>query len=350
MFRSVSLSTSSATARALGVFVRRVSLPAPTQKLNILITGSNGQIGTELARSLRERHGRDAVVCTDVRQPTEEFRAAGPFEYADVLNYDRLAELVTRHKINCVVHLAAVLSAAGEKNPDLALKVNIGGTHVILNLARQFNLRVLSPSTIAAFGPTTPRDLTPDFTIQRPTSMYGVTKVYMELLGEYYNQKFGVDFRSLRYPGIISSETLPTGGTTDYAVDIYLNAVRTQKYTCYLRAGTTLPMMYIPDCLKATVALIEADAAKLTQRTYNVAAMSFEPEEIAASIRKQMPQFKLDYQVDEAMRQRIAESWPRSLDDSAARRDWAWKPDYDLDGMTKDMLKKMAATAHSAHA
>lgn len=322
--------------------VRHIGLAAPKEKLRVLITGSNGQIGTELAQMLRERHGKDSVICTDVRQPTEEFRSKGPFFYADALNYDRLAELVVKHNVNTVVHLAAVLSAAGEKNPDLALKVNVGGTHVILNLARQFNLRVLSPSTIAAFGPTTPRDNTPDFTIQRPTSMYGVTKVYLELLGEYYQKKFGVDFRSLRYPGIISAETLPTGGTTDYAVDIYLQAVQQGKYTCYLAEGTVLPMMFIPDCLKATVGLLEADQALLTHRTYNVAAMSFAPEQVCASIKKVMPSFKMDYNVDTAMRQKIAESWPKSLDDSAARKDWGWQPDYDLDGMTTEMLRLMA--------
>jgi nucleoside-diphosphate-sugar epimerase len=246
------------------------------------------------------------------------------------------------YDINAVIHNVSILSAAGEQNPQLAWETNVQSAYNVLEAARIHGLsQVLIPSSIAAFGPSTPRENTPNDVIMRPTTMYGVTKVVIELLGEYYARKFNVDFRSLRYPGIISSEALPGGGTTDYAVAIFYEAIRNKRYTSFLSKDTRLPMMYMPDCTKSTIDLIEADAKKLVHRTFNVTAVSFTPEELANEIKKIIPDFQIDYKPD--FHQAIADSWPKSIDDSVARKEWGWKPDYDLPAMTKDMIKKLKA-------
>ncbi|KAK8807205.1 hypothetical protein WA158_003964 [Blastocystis sp. Blastoise] len=305
----------------------------------ILITGATGQIGSELSAFFRAKYGKDSVICTDVKVATPEIKAQGPYEYLDVNDVDGLKRIVANNGVTWIIHLAALLSAVGEKNPQLALKVNVHGSENIIEVARQYKLRVYIPSTIGAFGPSTPKIMTPDETIMRPTTMYGVSKIHVELLGSYYNQTQGLDFRSLRYPGIISNKTLPGGGTTDYAIDIFYEAIKHHHYTCFLGPKTALPMMYMPDCLRCTTELIEADRSKLKQCVYNIAAVTFTPEEIAKSIKKFMPDFTIDYKPDS--RQAIADSWPASLDDSNARKDWGWKEEYDLDTMTKDMLTEI---------
>lgn len=305
----------------------------------ILLTGACGQVGQELLPALRAAYGPESVIASDVRPPPPAVCESGPFVPLDVTEYTELASIVTSRRIDTIVHLAALLSATGEKNPQLALAVNNMGVTNVLEVARQFGLRIFSPSTIAVFGPSSPKDNTPDQTVMRPTTIYGVTKVHLELLGEYYHSKFGVDFRSLRYPGVISSGTMPGGGTTDYAVEIYHAAIDKGEYECFLEEDTVLPMMYMPDLLTATINLMEAPTERLTQRTYNIGAMSFTPAELAASIRKMIPTFRIRYKPD--FRQRIADTWPKALDDSAARRDWHWSPQYDIDAMTTDMLEKL---------
>jgi len=253
---------------------------------------------------------------------------------------DTLRKMVVEESVTWIVHLSSVLSATGERNLKLAMDLNVRGIENVLEVAKEYNLRVFAPSSIAAFGPSTPQQNTPDNVPMRPTTIYGVSKVYLELLGEYYHNKFGVDFRALRYPGVLSSETLPGGGTTDYAIDIFYSALSKKKYTCFLESDVSLPMMYMPDCLDGTVKFLCADNSSLTKRTYNLTAISFTPAEIAAEIKKHIPQFEINYDPD--FRNSIAWSWPRSLDDSAARADWGWRHKYDLNALTKDMLDKIS--------
>lgn len=308
----------------------------------ILVTGAVGQIGSELTLALRRKYGADNVVATGRKTaPSEELKNSGPFYFIDVTRRESLDEVVKKHDIDTIVHMAAILSAVGEKNPQLCWDVNMNGTMQVLECAREHEMaQVLIPSSIAAFGPETPRDRTPNDTILKPKTMYGVTKVAGELVGDYYFHRYGLDVRGLRYPGIISHETPPGGGTTDYAVAIYYEAVKNRRYTCFVREDTRLPMMYIPDCLKATMDLMEADLATLKHHSdFNVGAMSFSAGELAASIKKHYPDFVCTYEPD--FRQQIADSWPMSLDDSAAREEWGWKPAYDLDAMTRDMLENL---------
>jgi nucleoside-diphosphate-sugar epimerase len=306
----------------------------------ILFTGCGGQIGSELTLAFREIYGSDNVIASDVSDKIcAELRDSGPFVHLDVLDTKAIAETIDKYKIDAVVHLAAILSAVGEMKPQLAWNVNINGAVNIFEVAREKKLeRVLTPSSMAVFGPDTPKDNTPQKTILLPTTMYGVTKVAIELLGNYYNLRYGMDIRGLRYPGIISHKTPPGGGTTDYAVAIYFDAVKKQSYDCFLRADSMLPMMYMPDCIKATTELFLADKDKLKNATgYNVTAFSVTPAEIAASIRKIIPDFEITYHPD--FRQEIADSWVDSMDDSHARDEWGWKPDFDLDAMTQDIIQ-----------
>jgi nucleoside-diphosphate-sugar epimerase len=274
--------------------------------------------------------------------PSPELRDSGPFEFVDCTNADALAAVVKKHKIERIYHLAALLSAVAEANPQAAWNVNINGLYNVLEVAREHKCSVFTPSSIGAFGLSTPQDGTPQDTIQRPNTMYGVTKVAGELLCDYYFKRFGVDTRGVRYPGIISNVTLPGGGTTDYAVEIFYEAIKHGRYTCFLKQGTKLDMMYMPDALKAALDLMDADPAKLKHRNaFNVTAMSFAPEEIAAEVKKHIPNFTMDYKVD-PVRQAIAESWPNYMDDSAAREEWGWKPEYDLPAMCKDMIEVLS--------
>lgn len=305
----------------------------------IMVTGSVGQIGSELTMALRKKFGNDNVLATGHRsQPKPELRDSGPFEFINVTKRETIEAVVKKYNIDTIVHMSAILSAAGEKNPQLAWDVNMNGTYNILEVALEHKMvQVFVPSSIAAFGPETPIDNTPQETILRPKTMYGVTKVAAELLCDYYVKRFGLDVRGCRYPGIISNVTLPGGGTTDYAVEIFYEAVKNKKYTCFLREDTRLPMMYMPDCLKATIDLMEADFAKLKHHSdFNVTAMSFSAGELAAEIKKHIPEFTIDYNPD--FRQEIADSWPNSIDDSAARKEWGWKPEYNLTKMSEDML------------
>lgn len=309
----------------------------------ILVTGSLGQIGSELIAHLRKLYGDSNVVATDVvKKDIPKVIDAGPFELLDVLDAKKTVELCKKYQVNTIIHLAAILSAVAEKNPQLAYNINMNGLHNMLEIAREEKCQLFVPSSIAAFGPSTPKDKTPQDTIQRPTSMYGVTKVAGELLCDYYFKRYGVDTRGVRFPGLISYETLPGGGTTDYAVDIYYEALKKHAYTCFIKEGTLMDMMYLPDALNAITTLLEADASKLHHRNaFSITAMSFAPETIAAEIKKHIPDFKMSYDVD-PVRQSIADSWPNSLDDSVARAEWGWKPTYDLKTMTTDMLEKLA--------
>ena len=305
----------------------------------ILVIGSAGQIGSELVPELRRIYGTDNVIASDIQNNPPEILLNGPYEVIDCLDSCKIKTIVKDNNIDTVYNLAALLSSVGEQKPQLSWKINIGGLMNLLELAVELKFALFTPSSIGAFGPTTPHDNTPQDTIMRPTSMYGVTKVAGELLCDYYHLKYGIDTRGVRYPGIISNVTLPGGGTTDYAVDIYYKAIQEGEFTCNLKAGTYLDMMYMPDCLKAAIDIMEADPAKLIHRNcFNVAAMSFEPEEIAAEIRKHIPGFRLKYDID-PVRQAIADSWPNKMDDSVARIEWNWKHEYNLPEMTEDMLK-----------
>ena len=307
----------------------------------ILVTGSAGQIGSELVPALRERYGADQVVGSDIRMPPARASGDGPFEHVDCTHIREIDHAVRQHDVGTIYHLAALLSATAEERPRVAWDVNMGGLYRVLEVARQHGCSVFFPSSIGAFGPQTPRRDTPQETIQRPTTIYGITKVSGELLCDYYHQRFDVDVRGLRFPGLISHETEPGGGTTDYAVDIYRQAVEHAGYTSYLGPDTRLPMMYMPDAIRAMIELMEAEPAGLVHRNaYNLAAMSFTPEEVADEIKKHLPDFEIRYRVDPT-RQAIADSWPRSIDDSAARQEWGWEPSYDLAAMTVDMLDKL---------
>lgn len=308
----------------------------------ILVTGAVGQIGSELTMYLRERYGNENVIAAGHRtQPSATLRDSGPFEFIEILNNTHVTELVKKYHIDTIFHLAAILSAVGESKPQLCWDVNMNGLYNFLEVARENGCALFVPSSIAAFGPETPPDDTPQDTIQRPTSMYGVTKVAGEVLADYYFQRFGVDTRGLRIPGIISYVTPPGGGTTDYAVEIFYHALQKGEYTCFLKPDTKLDMMYMPDCLKACVDLMNADAKKLVHRNaFNVTAMCFTPEELTAEIQKHIPGFRMHYEIDD-VRQAIADSWPNHMDDTAARVEWGWQPSYDLAAMTKDMLENI---------
>lgn len=314
-----------------------------TATCRALVTGACGQIGSELTPVLRERYGREHVIATDIRSPESAcLKSQDPFEQLDVCDRDAMDAIVERYNIDTIYHMAAILSATGEEKPALAWNVNMRGLVNVLEIARERQLvRVFCPSSIAVFGPETPRDRAPQTTILQPTTMYGVTKVTGELLGEYYVQRFGVDVRGVRYPGIVSSETLPGGGTTDYAVDIFYQALRASRYTCFVRPDTVLPMMYMPDCIKATLDLMDADFDALRGHcNFNIAGMSFSAQELASEIKKHLPEFDCEYKPD--FRQAIADSWPKTIDDAPAREQWGWHPQFDLASMTVDMLNKLA--------
>ena len=309
----------------------------------VLVTGALGQIGSELTMKLRKIYGNDNVIASNrrIKEGHENLLESGPFEIVNVNNVQQLADAVKKYKVNTIIHLAAILSAVGEQHPDQAWDINMNGLYNVLEVGREKNCTVFTPSSIAAFGPSTPKDKTPQDTIQRPETMYGVTKVAGELLCDYYYKKFGLDTRGVRFPGLISYETLPGGGTTDYAVHIYYDALKQGKYTSFIGEGTYMDMMYMPDALNAIVSLLEADPSKLIHRNaFNISAMSFAPEHISAEIKKHIPKFEMDYDVD-PVRQAIADSWPNSLDDTAAREEWGWNPKYDLASMTTDMLEKL---------
>jgi nucleoside-diphosphate-sugar epimerase len=308
----------------------------------VLVTGSTGQIGSELTLELRRRYGGDNVVAVGhKRQPSKVLLDSGPFDCVDLSSGENIERAVNQYDVHTVYHLAAVLSATGEENPQAAWATNMGSLYNILEVARKKSLRVFWPSSIAVFGPTAPRINTPQETVLIPRTMYGVTKVAGELLCNYYFVKYGVDVRSVRYPGIISSEVLPGGGTTDYAVAIFYGAIEKKHYVCFVREDTVLPMMYMPDCLKATIDLMEADPSRVERHDgYNVAGMSFSAGELASEIKKHMRGFECEYKPDS--RQEIADSWPMSVDDSVARMDWGWKPAYDMATMTEDMILKLS--------
>lgn len=309
----------------------------------IMITGALGQIGSELITKLRNEYGNDNVLATDIRRTDSPIVEQGPFEILDVTNAEEMHRIAKDFGADTMMHMAALLSATAEAKPLLAWNINMGGLVNALEVAREENMQFFTPSSIGAFGPSTPKVNTPQDTLQRPTTMYGVNKVSGELLCDYYYQKFGVDTRGVRFPGLISYETLPGGGTTDYAVDIYYKALGDGAYTSYIDKGTFMDMMYMPDALQAIVDLMEADPTKLIHRNaFNVTAMSFDPEMLAASIRKEIPEFKLSYDVD-PVRQAIANSWPDSIDATAARDEWGFQAKYDLDAMTRDMFKQLRA-------
>lgn len=309
----------------------------------ILITGALGQIGSALTARMREIYGVNNVIATDIHKPKDSAVVEnGIFEYLDVTNVDLIEELVEKYDIDTIIHLAALLSAVAEAKPLLAWELNMGGLMNTLEVARTYGLSFFTPSSIGAFGPETPKEQTPQVTLQRPTTMYGVTKVSGELLADYYYHKFGVDTRSVRFPGLISYETLPGGGTTDYAVDIYYEAIKDRSYASFIEKGTYMDMMYMPDAVEAIIRLMEASSEQLKHRNaYNVSAMSIAPEDVAKAIQKHMPDFTLTYEVD-PVRQSIAESWPNAIDTTCARQEWNFDPIYTLEKMTADMLKKLS--------
>ena len=308
----------------------------------ILVIGAGGQLGSELTQALWSKYGKDNVIATDIKDPGG-ILAQGNFEILDVLNHRQLFEFIPKHEITQIYHLAAVLSATGEKNPKFAWHLNMDGLIHVLDAAVTFGIgRIYWPSSIAVFGPSTPRHHTPQTTTMDPTTIYGISKLAGERWCDWYFQKHGVDVRSLRYPGLIGYKTKPGGGTTDYAVDIFFKALSEKRYVCFLKPDTRLPMMYMDDAIKATLDLMDAPAEKITIRSsYNISAMSFSPAEIAGEIKKQVPGFSISYQPE--FRQAIADSWPTSIDDSCARRDWGWQHQFDLKKMTEEMLRNLTA-------
>lgn len=310
---------------------------------HILVIGATGQIGSELTMELRKRYGNENIVAGYITgaEPKGELKESGPSEIVDVTNKDMIAAVVKKYQIDTIYNLAALLSVVAEAKPQLAWKIGVDGLWNVLEVAREYKCAVFTPSSIGSFGPTTPHVQTPQDTIQRPLTMYGVSKVTTEMLSDYYYTKYGVDTRAVRFPGIISNVTPPGGGTTDYAVDIYYSAVKGEKFVCPIGEGTLMDMMYMPDALDAAIKLMEADPTKLVHRNaFNVTAMSFAPETIYQAIKKYVPDFEMVYEVD-PLKQSIANSWPDSLDDSCARSEWGWNPKYDLDKMTVDMLEKL---------
>ncbi|HEX6007300.1 MAG TPA: NAD-dependent epimerase/dehydratase family protein [Burkholderiales bacterium] len=311
----------------------------------ILVTGAAGQVGSELVPELRRIYGEEAVLATDIRTPDD---ASGPYEQLDCTDAQAIAVAVRRHRADTIYHLAALLSATAEAKPQKAYEINMGTLVNVLEVARELTAAVFTPSSIGAFGPGTPRDPTPQDTIQRPTTMYGVTKVAGELLCDYYFTRFGVDTRGLRFPGLISYVAPPGGGTTDYAVHIFYQAIEQKSYTCFLSAETQLDMMYMPDAVRAAIEIMEVDPTRLQHRNaFNVTAMQLTPHSLSEMIKRHIPEFTISYDVD-PVRQRIADSWPRRLDDSAARAEWGWAPQYDAESMVADMLQKLSEKA--AHA
>lgn len=309
----------------------------------ILIIGATGQIGSELSMELRSRYGNDNVVVGYIHgsEPKGILKESGPCEVVDVTDGEMIASVVEKYHIDTIYNLAALLSVVAESKPKLAWKIGIDGLWNVLEVAREKRCAVFTPSSIGSFGPTTPHVGTPQDTIQRPRTMYGVSKVTTELLSDYYFLKYGVDTRAVRFPGLISNVTLPGGGTTDYAVDIYYSAVKGEKFICPLKPGTFMDMMYMPDALNAAISLMEADPSRLIHRNaFNIASMSFAPENIYEAIRKETPSFEMEYAPD-PLKQSIADSWPDSMDDSCARAEWDWKPEYDLESMTRDMISKL---------
>ena len=312
---------------------------------NILIIGATGQIGSELTMELRRRYGNDHVVAGYIigSEPKGELKESGPSEVVDVTDGEMIASVVKKYHIDAIYNLAALLSVVAESKPKLAWKIGIDGLWNVLEVARENGCAVFTPRSIGSFGPSTPHVGTPQDTIQRPQTIYGVSKVTTELLSDYYFHKYGVDTRAVRFPGLISNITLPGGGTTDYAVDIYYSAVRGEKFVCPIKQGTLMDMMYMPDALNAAIKLMEADPARLIHRNaFNIASMSFAPETIFEAIKKEIPSFEIEYNPD-PLKQSIADSWPDSMDDSCARAEWDWKPEYDLETMTKDMIVKLRA-------
>lgn len=309
---------------------------------NILIIGSTGQIGSELTMMLRNLYSGNIVAgYIPGAEPKGELKESGPSAIVDITNQQQIADAVEKYHVDTIYNLAALLSAVAEAKPQLAWKIGVGGLFNVLEVAREKKCAVFTPSSIGSFGPSTPKDKTPQDTIRDPKTMYGVTKVTGELLSDYYYTRFGVDTRAVRFPGLISYVTPPGGGTTDYAVDIYYSAVKGETFECPIAAGTFMDMMYMPDALRAAIEIMEADPEKLVHRNaFNIASMSFDPEMVYNSIKEAVPDFKMVYKVD-PLRQAIAESWPNSLDDSCAREEWGWKPDYDMKTMTKDMIEKL---------
>lgn len=310
---------------------------------NVLIIGATGQIGSELTMKLREAYPGGNVVAGYIKgaEPKGELLESGPSALVDITDANQIADAVERYNVDTIYNLAALLSAVAEARPQLAWKIGVGGLYNTLEVAREKGCAVFTPSSIGSFGPSTPHTRTPQDTVQRPETIYGVTKVTGELLADYYARRFGVDTRSVRFPGLISYTTPPGGGTTDYAVDIYYSAVKGEPFKCPLKPGTFMDMMYMPDALRAAIEIMEADPTRLKHRnSFNIASMSFDPEIIYAKIREYMPEFTMTYELD-PLRQAIADSWPDSLDDTCAREEWDWKPEYDLDTMTRDMIKNL---------